>query len=356
MKKLAPVLVALLIFVPFVSFAAPLTQTQAESLIGVVQASPGTPASAFTNLITAFSNITVAQADSLIGVVQAAPGVAANAFVNLLVSFTQDTQQVATTQTTTTNTSSYPNSCNGTGSPACPSGYHFYCPSSGAGYCLVNSTIQTAPQTTTAPPASQTTSSGSASTSGTNDSTAPTSQAQQVSPSPAALSVALSSNAPVNDTVSQSQVNVPVGNFTFTAQGSSYLIKILTLRVPTDATAAISEMTVNYPAGNSQISDSQPSIVTMGNGYTDYTYRIGMNVPANGSAQVGFYASISADATPGTAIQATLDTGTVETPPTFLAEPYMQNDIWEVNGGDSLTSNGTYTVESLADYKKSLGL
>ena len=95
MKKLALSFVALLIFVPFVSYAAPLTQTQAESLIGVVQASPGTPASAFTNLITAFSNITVAQAESLIGVVQAAPGVAANAFVSLLVSFTQDTQQTS---------------------------------------------------------------------------------------------------------------------------------------------------------------------------------------------------------------------------------------------------------------------
>ena len=137
MKTLVTVL-ALLVFVPSVSFAAPLTQTQAESLINVVQSSPGTPASAFTNLITAFSNITVAQAESLISVVQAAPGVAANAFVNLLVSFTQDTQQVATTQTTTTNTSSYPNSCNGTGSPACLDGYHFYCPSSGAGYCTQN--------------------------------------------------------------------------------------------------------------------------------------------------------------------------------------------------------------------------
>jgi len=80
------------------SFAAALTPQQSSSLIAVVQSSPGTPASAFVSLITAFSNITVNQAISLITVVQAAPGVPANAFVDLLTSFTVDT--VATPPTT----------------------------------------------------------------------------------------------------------------------------------------------------------------------------------------------------------------------------------------------------------------
>lgn len=89
-------LFALLTFsVPSLSLAAPLTQAQAQSLIGVVQSSPNTPASVFTSFITSFSNITIAQAESLITVVQSAPGVAANAFVNLLVSFTQDTTVAA---------------------------------------------------------------------------------------------------------------------------------------------------------------------------------------------------------------------------------------------------------------------
>lgn len=136
MKKLVLVL-SLLISVPCVSFAAPLTQVQSESLINVVQSSPGTPASAFTNLITAFSNITVAQADSLIGVVQAAPGAAANAFVNLLVAFTQDPRVISTVQ------NQYANSCNGSSYPACLSGSHFYCPTSGAGYCLTDNAAQT---------------------------------------------------------------------------------------------------------------------------------------------------------------------------------------------------------------------
>jgi hypothetical protein len=116
----------LLFLAPSVSFAAPLTQTQAESLISVVQASPSTPASAFTNLITAFSNITVAQAESLIGVVQAAPGVSATSFVNLLIAFTQDTQAVVTTTTPDTTaqcaqyyTGTYPNCV----ALQCPSGY-----------------------------------------------------------------------------------------------------------------------------------------------------------------------------------------------------------------------------------------
>lgn len=84
--------------VPAVSFAAALTQQQSSSLIAVVQSSPGTPASAFVSLITAFSNITVNQATSLITVVQAAPGVPASAFVDLLISFTVDT---TTTQSAT---------------------------------------------------------------------------------------------------------------------------------------------------------------------------------------------------------------------------------------------------------------
>lgn len=83
-------LAAVLIFAPSVVFAAPLTQAQAESLINVVQASPGTPASAFTSLITAFSSIIVVQAESLIAVVQGAPGAPASAFVNLLIAFTVD--------------------------------------------------------------------------------------------------------------------------------------------------------------------------------------------------------------------------------------------------------------------------
>ncbi len=91
MKKLTALLAILFFMLPSVSFAAALTQQQSSSLIAVVQSSPGTPASAFVSLITAFSNITVNQASSLIAVVQAAPGVPASAFVNLLTSFTVDT-------------------------------------------------------------------------------------------------------------------------------------------------------------------------------------------------------------------------------------------------------------------------
>lgn len=104
MKRIHPfaVMVLALSFftVPAVSFAAALTPQQSSSLIAVVQSSPGTPASAFVPLITAFSNITVNQAVSLITVVQAAPGVPANAFVDLLTSFTVDTVTPVATQPT----------------------------------------------------------------------------------------------------------------------------------------------------------------------------------------------------------------------------------------------------------------
>ena len=97
MKKLA---IIVFLLVPSVSFAAPLTQQQANSLISVVQSSPTTPASAFTDLITAFSNITIAQATTLINVIQQAPGVPANAFVDMLLAFTTDPIQptLGTTQ------------------------------------------------------------------------------------------------------------------------------------------------------------------------------------------------------------------------------------------------------------------
>lgn len=105
MKKIVYALAILFFILPSVSSAAALTQQQANSLIAVVQSSPGTPASAFVSLITAFSNITTTQASSLITVVQAAPGVPANAFVNLLTSFTVDTPAVQpVTQTPTTQT------------------------------------------------------------------------------------------------------------------------------------------------------------------------------------------------------------------------------------------------------------
>lgn len=99
MKKFAPAFAILLFILPSVSSAAALTQQQANSLIAVVQSSPGTPASVFISLITAFSSITTTQASSLITVVQAAPGVPANAFVNLLTSFTVDTPTTQSTDT-----------------------------------------------------------------------------------------------------------------------------------------------------------------------------------------------------------------------------------------------------------------
>lgn len=89
------VLVGMFLFFPNFSFAAQLTDAQARSLISVVQSSPSVPASAFTELITAFSNITVTQANSLINVVQQSPSTPADPFVNLLISFTVDTIMVA---------------------------------------------------------------------------------------------------------------------------------------------------------------------------------------------------------------------------------------------------------------------
>lgn len=87
------ILIILALLIPSLSYAAPLTEQQSTSLISVVQSSPGTPASAFVDLITAFSSITVPQATSLISVIQSAPGAPASSLVSLLTAFTVDTVQ-----------------------------------------------------------------------------------------------------------------------------------------------------------------------------------------------------------------------------------------------------------------------
>ena len=126
MNKYLSVVLGVLFFVPSVSFAASLTQAQAESLINIVQASPGTPASAFTGLITAFSNISAAQANDLIGVIQSSPGTPASAFTGLITSFTADAPAQSSVVA-----SSNPNSCNDQTYPACELGGTFTCTASG---------------------------------------------------------------------------------------------------------------------------------------------------------------------------------------------------------------------------------
>lgn len=104
MKKFAVTIIGGLILFPTITLATPLTKLQADSLISVVQSSPGIPASAFTGLITAFSNVTTAQAKSLIGVIQASPTAPASAFESLLFAFTQGAQPATGASSVTTPT------------------------------------------------------------------------------------------------------------------------------------------------------------------------------------------------------------------------------------------------------------
>ena len=136
MRRLA-ILLVVLIFLPAVSFAAPLTETQSESLINVVRSSPDSPASAFTSLVTAFSDITQAQAASLIEVIQASPSSPASAFLGLLTSFTQVPLLQKSTGSAANVTSSGGITCDGvhydpcgsdSGTPVClDNGSNAYC-------------------------------------------------------------------------------------------------------------------------------------------------------------------------------------------------------------------------------------
>ncbi|MFA6519814.1 MAG: hypothetical protein WCT41_03280 [Candidatus Paceibacterota bacterium] len=86
------------VILPTCTQAAGLTADQATMLINVVKASPSTPASAFVDLITAFSGVTVNQATALITVVQSSPATSAEAFIPLLTSFTSDRPLITVTQ------------------------------------------------------------------------------------------------------------------------------------------------------------------------------------------------------------------------------------------------------------------
>ena len=83
---------------PACTQAAGLTTDQATVLINVIKASPSTPASAFVDLITAFSGVTTSQATALITVVQSSPATSASAFVPLLTSFTSDAPPITVIQ------------------------------------------------------------------------------------------------------------------------------------------------------------------------------------------------------------------------------------------------------------------
>lgn len=110
MKKyiLGAVLSLGILALPAFTQAAALTDAQAATIITVVKSSPSTPASAFINLITAFSGVTDSQAASLIVVVQSSPNTAASVFVPLLTSFTSGTAANQTTTQSTTSTTQQP--------------------------------------------------------------------------------------------------------------------------------------------------------------------------------------------------------------------------------------------------------
>ena len=98
-KYIAGAILSISIFIsPAFSQAAGLTTDQAIVLINVVKASPSTPASAFVDLITAFSGVTTNQATALSTVVQSSPATSASAFVPLLTSFTSDAPMITVTQ------------------------------------------------------------------------------------------------------------------------------------------------------------------------------------------------------------------------------------------------------------------
>ncbi|MGD0328657.1 MAG: hypothetical protein ABSB00_03035 [Minisyncoccia bacterium] len=102
MKKITTLLAVLIFIVPSVSFAAGLTQNQVNAIISVLEA---------------------------FGVDQTT----LVAVENALAPSAPETS-ISSEQTTMAN------DCNGSGYPACLDGYHFFCPSSGSGYCVSNTT------------------------------------------------------------------------------------------------------------------------------------------------------------------------------------------------------------------------
>lgn len=403
MKRLAATLTLLFFTLPSVSFAAALTSQQSSSLIAVVQSSPGTPASAFVSLITAFSNITVNQATNLITVVQDAPGVAASAFVNLLTSFTDDsttTQPVTpvpavtvpptqTTQPTPTPTappasqSTIPASTVSTTQPNSPSVTILADGSTGpiteplngpAVTISWNSQNVLACGITGAPGWS-----GNFGTSGSKiasfsaPSTTVTIQCSAlvnnvvtpnavsdsvvinvpgsttgVASASESLSVDQGLSDPPSDNILAGQVQAHVGEFTFTATGSSYTIQKVTILVPSNVATSVNQI---YVSGMSErsggIVSSGPLVPIPGSEYSSVTLTgLDVYVPANEYANIEVYAWIASTAVPGTAIQVTLDTGANTNSFTFKAIDVAGSPITQINGGLPITAKGIHTVSN----------
>lgn len=437
MQKIAPVLAILFFILPSVSSAAALTQQQSNSLIAVVQSSPGTPASAFVSLITAFSNITVNQATSLITVVQAAPGVPANAFVNLLTSFTVDT--VATQAITPVVASSATTQPTQTTQPVIP----IVTTQPQTTQSAIQTPVATNPQPTAAVPAvstqtnspsvdikvqgsdgpvttpvggplltvswtSQNVISCSVSNPGTGKLNVPlsgsswqsTSGSNPVGFSAATTVVSIQCSALVNNVVVANAVsdsvtvNVPggtvyvdrygtstateslsvmsapsdeahgiagdpvsgnipaggygsVGEFKFTSKDSSYIIKNLSILVPTNVANSVSAISIQYStngAGNN--TQSQNLVIVPGDTYARATFTgLDMFVPANDSAYLPVMLAtqtITGGATLGAGINVSLDTGA--TTYSFQAADAIGKATRQINGGTPVASAGTHYV------------
>ncbi len=190
-------------------------------------------------------------------------------------------------------------------------------------------------------------------TTGTGDST---NQSTSVGSAPALQTITLGSGTltvtngagdPVSDNILAGASSVKVGQFTFNATNSSYLVNNLAVIVPNNAATAVTNVTVSYKDMNGATKTSTQALTTSTTKpYATATFTgLGMYVPANDSANI--------DVTIGTPTIASINkSGTginVKLVATgsgvFLAQDSSGSTISAVTSGSTrVSSNGTFYV------------
>jgi hypothetical protein len=160
------------------------------------------------------------------------------------------------------------------------------------------------------------------------------------------LTVAKGAGDPVSANVIAGTAHVKMGQWTFSAQSTSYTVQKLSVLVPHSVINNVQQVTVSYKdASGTTQTQSQP---VQDNGSTNATATfdgLTMYVPANDSASVDVYVdlpTVASGAWPSAGINLTLDTGA--TSGTFKAINAAGSATTQVNSGTSIASGGTFYV------------
>ncbi|MHB8860630.1 MAG: beta strand repeat-containing protein, partial [Minisyncoccota bacterium] len=157
------------------------------------------------------------------------------------------------------------------------------------------------------------------------------------------LSVTNGAGDPVSNNILAGASSVNVGEFSFSAQNSSYTVQNLAILVPTAQANDVTNVTLSYKDVNGATQTATQALVNGTVNATATFQGLTMYVPANDSANVDVSIgtpTIAANATSGAGVKVSLDT----TSSTFRAVNSAGTATTTINGGTSVAAGGTFYV------------